>query len=140
MCTRTTAGAGRLELSCSVADSCVPSDAAKLTVRPAADVVDVTHAATAMAAAARPARTTKAICLSLPMPLAGDGREEITHRRTQSHKQRVADERMPDRDLREVRQRMKQREVAKIQIVPGIDAEAELVGNVRGLAIGLEAR
>ena len=63
----------------------------------------------------------------------------VPDRPIQPDVQRMADERVADRYLVEVRERAEQREVVEIEIVAGIDAEAEAVGEPRGGGVLVEA-
>ena len=59
----------------------------------------------------------------------------VAHRLPQADEERPADKRVADRDLVQVRQGAEEREVAKVEIVAGIDAEAEVVRAARGVDI-----
>ncbi len=61
------------------------------------------------------------------MPLTRQYRQIIPHRPIQPHIKRVADERVPDRHFVEVRQRAEERQVVEVEIVAGVDANAEAV-------------
>ncbi len=53
-------------------------------------------------------------------------------RPVEADEQRVADQRVADRDLVEVRQAAEQRQVVEVEVVAGVDAEAEIVGQLGG--------
>ncbi len=50
----------------------------------------------------------------------------------------MADERVTDRDLVQVRERSEQRQVIEIEVVAGVDADAEAVGEHRGGGVLVE--
>ena len=54
--------------------------------------------------------------------------------------QRVADQRMADRNLVEMRQRAEEHEVVEVEVVAGIHAQAEAVRQLGGGGVAIEAR
>src|SRR5579862_1021446 len=70
---------------------------------------------------------------------SGDRGEVLADGPVEPHPQSPADERVADRHLSEVRQRTKQRQVLQVEVVTGVDAQPEIVGETRGRGVALEA-
>ena len=58
--------------------------------------------------------------------------EIVPHRPIKTNPERVTDQRVADRHFVEVRQGPKQQQVLEIEVVPGVDAEAEGVRELGG--------
>src|SRR6185503_17266247 len=72
--------------------------------------------------------------------LTGEHRQIRPHRAVEAREERVAHERMTDRHLVEVWQRAKEAKILRVEIVPGVDAEAELVRQLGALDEARERR
>src|SRR5947207_11275304 len=123
--TSTTAGAGRCEGSNTVALIVRPSSARNETPLPAANTGD----------AMRRKRRTPVFTRA---PSGGEHIKEFAHALAEADKKRVADERVADRHLVEVRQPPEHHEVVEIEIVPGVDAQAQRMRKLRGTRVGGE--
>ena len=66
------------------------------------------------------------------------GREVVADGAIETDPQRVTDQRVADRHLVEMRQRPEQRQVLQIEIVAGVDAEAERVRELGGRDVARE--
>src|ERR1700683_2443788 len=70
---------------------------------------------------------------------SGDRGEVLSHGSIEPHPQGPADERVADRHLSEVRQRTEQRQVLHVEVLTGVDAKAETVGETRSRGVAIEA-
>ena len=136
MCTRITAGP-RDGGSYHVAASVTPSSVRKLT-RCAAR----RRRGTALALSETSARISARRVMTRTAPAArscAQCDQVFADRAIEPDEQRTADQGVADRHFVEMRQRAEEREVREIEIVAGVDAEAELVRQPRHVGISLRS-